>query len=243
MNKQEKIRISEFVSLDSTNKEARRQAEMGLSVPALIVAEGQSEGRGRMGRSFFSPEGSGLYMSLLLRASENIADNLRLTTIAAVGTAQAIFETFGIEVGIKWVNDLYYREKKVCGILCESFVAKGVRYSVIGVGVNLSTEEFPREISEIATSLGVSSDKKISLARVISEKILELSEDPSRREIIEYYRDHSIVLGKEIIFFEGHRATSGRAVDIDELGGLVVLLDDGSTKKLSSGEISLRFKE
>ncbi len=243
MAKTDKIRISEFSLLDSTNMEARRQAERGLSSPALILAHEQSMGRGRMGRSFFSPAGSGLYMSLLLSASENMADSVRLTSLAAVGTAQVIFSVFGIKVGIKWVNDLYFHEKKVCGILCESFEANGERYSVIGIGINLSTEDFPRELKGTAASLGVGCEDRLKLAEEIAEKILELSENVSDPGIMSYYRDNSIVLGRRIAFFENGKTICGRAVDIDDFGRLAVLLDDGSTKKLSSGEISLRIKE
>ena len=150
----EDIRIDAFELLDSTNTEAKRQALGGLSVPALIIADGQSAGRGRMGRSFYSPASQGLYMSLLVSAKESVSDSLRLTTAASVAVARSIEEICGISVGIKWVNDLYLNGRKICGILCESFSGEdGKRYTVIGVGLNLYTEEFPRDIKNTAAAL------------------------------------------------------------------------------------------
>ena len=141
------IRIDIFDLLDSTNLEARRQADRGMSAPALIVASAQSEGRGRLGRSFYSPAHAGLYMSLLLEASDNSADNVRLTTATAVAVAESIDELCGIATEIKWVNDIYLGGRKICGILCESFTsAIGKRYAVVGIGLNLRASDFPDDI-------------------------------------------------------------------------------------------------
>ena len=238
------VRISLFESVDSTNSEARRQAELGLCVPALIISDHQSAGRGRLGRSFYSPLNTGLYMSLLLKAKENAADNVQLTTAAAVAAARSIEEVCGIEVRIKWVNDLYLGSKKICGILCESFLtSSGERYVIIGVGVNLWTENFPQELDAIATSLMPNDVRRDILAADIAKKLLDHYAYPDNTRMIEYYRTHSAVLGKKVRFEEGGKGYVGLAESIDVVGRLNVRIDEQTIKILSSGEISLKIDE
>lgn len=238
------VRISLFEDLDSTNEEARRQAQSGMSVPALIIADTQSAGRGRLGRSFYSPAKTGLYMSLLLRAKESFADNVQLTAAAAVATARSIETLCGVQTKIKWVNDLYLGSKKVCGILCESFsCSDGDRYVVIGIGINLSTEDFPDELGNKATSLMQKRLRRDALAADIARRMIDYHTTPMHAEMIDYYRAHSSVLGKKVSFAEGGECYCGVAESIDEVGRLTVILADKSTKILSSGEISLKIDE
>jgi len=236
------VRISLFEDIDSTNLEARRQAERGMSAPALIIADSQSAGRGRLGRSFYSPSGTGLYMSLLLGAKDNPADNVQLTAAAAVAAARSIEELCGVRPKIKWVNDLYLGEKKICGILCESFsCADGKRSVVIGIGVNLLTEDFPDELRDIAASVMVKGVCKEALAADISGRMLDYYDSPTEHGIMEYYRANSAVIGKRVVFSEGEKSCYGVAESIDEVGRLTIKLDDNSLKILSSGEISLKI--
>ncbi len=236
------VRVEIFDTVDSTNTQARREAEAGMSAPALIIADSQSGGRGRMGRSFYSPESTGLYMSLLLRARENSADTVRLTTAAAVAVALCIEELCGISTDIKWVNDLYLSGRKICGILCESFTTQiGERFAIAGIGVNLSTSDFPEELRGKAASLGQSEDIRAELAAAITDKLLGFWEDISAPEIMEYYRAHSAVLGRRIIFTEGGVEYFGVAESIDGYGRLSVALEGGARRLLSCGEISLRL--
>ena len=230
-------------SLDSTNTEARRLAESGCARPTLVIAERQSAGRGRMGRSFYSPADTGLYMTAMFEATESVSDTVLLTTSAAVATARAIERLARISVGIKWVNDLYRNGKKICGILCESFEENGKRFVLVGVGVNLCTEDFPDELKGIAGSLGVKKDIRHELAANIFGELWNYYHTRDQSGMIEYYREHSLVIGKRIVFFEDGKSCFGTARDVDEYGRLFVCLDNGDEKILSSGEITLRLDE
>lgn len=230
-----------YKTLDSTNSEARRLAERGYKGPTLIIAREQSAGRGRMGRSFYSPKDTGLYMTALFEASESPSDTVLLTTSAAAVTAMAIEELLRIRVDIKWVNDLYLNGKKICGILSESFEALGRRFAVVGIGINLSTVDFPSEIEDIAGSLGVGGDIRDDLAAKIFGLLWRSYHTTDKSEIIAYYKERSIVIGKRIFFVEDGKKHFARVLDIDEFGRLFVRLDNGGEKILSSGEITLRF--
>ena len=165
------ISVKHYRSIDSTNDEAKRQENGAL--PVLLIADRQTRGKGRMGRSFYSPEESGLYMSLLFSPSEQGESFMRLTSVAAVALRRAIADVFSLSTDIKWVNDIYLDGKKVAGILCESFEREGEKRVVIGIGVNLSTKDFPKELENIAGSLGDSADKKYALAARITANIFE----------------------------------------------------------------------
>jgi BirA family biotin operon repressor/biotin-[acetyl-CoA-carboxylase] ligase len=180
-------------------------------------------------------------MSLLLEASDNSADNVRLTTATAVAVAESIEELCGIATEIKWVNDIYLGGKKICGILCESFTSSlGKRYAVVGIGLNLCTSDFPEELRDKASSLCLEEDMRADFAARITDTLLRFWNDISSPEIIEYYRKHSAVLGKRVAFTEDGKEHLGIAETIDEYGRLTVLVDGGERRVLSSGEISLR---
>ena len=230
-----------YKTLDSTNSEARRLAERGYTSPTLIIAREQSAGRGRMGRSFYSPKDSGLYMTALFEASESPSDTVQLTTSAAAVTAMAIEELLQIRVDIKWVNDLYLGGKKICGILCESFEALGRRFAVVGIGINLSTVDFPSELADIAGSLGVDRDIRYDLAAKIFSLLWRSYHTADKGDIIAYYKERSIVIGKRIFFVEDGKKNFAKVLDIDVFGRLLVSLDNGGEKILSSGEITLRL--
>ena len=230
-----------YPTIDSTNTEARRLAEADKKAPLIIIAKEQSGGRGRMGRSFYSPDNTGLYMTVLLEASHNMIDNVMLTTSASVAVCRAVEKLSGIRLSIKWVNDLYLNGKKICGILCESFEASGKRFLAVGVGVNISTADFPSEISDVAGSLGVSENIKNELAAEIFAELWRLYNTGDKSEMIDYYKERSIVLGKRIFFVENGVKQYAEAIDIDEYGRLAVRLDNGKEKILSSGEITVRL--
>ena len=235
------LRIEIFDNIDSTNTEARRQAERGESTPALLVAKTQSAGRGRMGRSFYSPSDTGLYMSLLVENCD-ISDPIRLTCAVSVAVVKSIEAICGVKADIKWVNDLYLKGRKICGILCESFsLADGRKYSVIGIGVNLYTEDFPKDIENKAASLMPSEGDKNLFAAKISDEILDICAGNRNTDIMSFYRERSLVLGKEIVFIENGTEYSGVPEMVDDYGRLYVRLWDGSEKILSSGEISLKI--
>ncbi len=230
-----------YAETDSTNSEAKRYAVSGGRAPALFLADRQTAGRGRLGRSFYSPEGSGLYMSLLLPTKPELADTVLMTSAAAVAVRRAILSVTGKDTGIKWVNDLYLNGRKVCGILCELLSSE--RMMIVGVGINLSNGDFPEEIAHVAGSLGVSDpngELRDTLAARCAKELLEIWETLGDGGFMDEYRKNSIVLGDEIIYTENGVSRSGLAVDIDSRGRLTVKDSDGITHLLSSGEISVR---
>lgn len=227
--------------IDSTNSEAKRYALGGGEAPMAFIADEQSGGRGRMGRTFYSPANTGIYLSLLLPWQRDWNDAVRLTSAAAVAVHRAILGVTGISTRIKWVNDLYVKDRKVCGILAESFCNGAERYVVIGVGVNLYTEEFPEELKQTAGSLHPEDPHlRNRLSAAIVAQLCDMVEDPSPEGWLETYRERSICLGRSIIYTENGIAHSAFAEEIDDSGRLWVRCEDGSRVCLSSGEISLR---
>ncbi len=235
------LRIEIFDDIDSTNTEARRQAERCESSPVLIVSKAQSAGRGRMGRSFYSPADTGLYMSLLLEDCA-ISDSVQLTTAVSVAVTKSIEAICGVKADIKWVNDIYLEGRKICGILCESFsLPDGKKYSVIGIGLNLYTKEFPKDIENKAASLMPSVRDRNLFAARIADEIMDICAGNADVDIMDIYRKRSFVLGRRITFTENGIEYSGIAEMVDDFGRLYVRLWDGSEKILSSGEISLKL--
>lgn len=231
--------------IDSTNSEAKRYALGGGKVPMAFLADEQSGGRGRMGRAFYSPAHTGIYLSLLLPWQvEWGSDAVCLTCSAAVAVHRAILRVTGISTGIKWVNDLYVGDRKVCGILAESFHNGSARYVVIGVGVNLYTEEFPEELKQTAGSLCPEDPHlRDRLVAAILAELYTIMRDPSPKGWLETYRQHSICLGRSIVYTENGIAHAAIAEEIDDGGRLWVRCEDGHRVCLSSGEISLRVYE
>ena len=231
---------------DSTNKRAREYSSDAPTLPALFLSDGQTEGRGRMGRSFFSPDYTGLYMTLLIDAPGHRSFTL-LTSVAAVAVRDAVSRIFGVETGIKWVNDIYLGSKKIAGILAESFVWGEKRYVAIGVGVNLTTRDFPAELVDKAGAIldfDMEQEEldavRFGLAFEITRGILDMLKDQTGSHI-DRYRQYSCVIGKRVSFVSGDSQLEGVALDIGKDGELEVLLDSGERRVLSSGEISLRL--
>ena len=234
----------------STNKDARlyiADAKEPVPTPALFIAREQTEGRGRLGRSFYSPASSGLYASLLFKAPSDVPRLLRLTSLAAVAALCEIKQRFGIELDIKWVNDLYLGQKKVAGILAESFSHDGTLYIVLGIGINLSTELFPDELMLKAGSLGLcemSDAERCELALGIFCRLLDYLSRESVADIMELYRSRSCVIGKKISFWQGERQIFATALDVTDAGALLVRIEDtGEQTILSSGEISIFLQD
>ena len=241
-----KMKIFEYTLIDSTNEEARRygtDGDISPSLPALFIAEEQTEGRGRMGRSFFSPSKTGLYASLLIEAPSDTARLLSLTSLAAVAASEAIYSRFKINVSIKWVNDLYLDSKKIAGILAESFIAHGKRLIVLGIGINLATSDFPEDLLNKAASLNLaahtSADAKRALALDIFERLLSYLNASSTNEAMQIYRARSCVIGKSITFTSHGEQARATATGITDTGALCVRLESGEELVLDSGEISL----
>ncbi len=220
--------------IGSTNTELKRMAREGGEAGLVLIADSQSAGRGRLGRSFFSPARSGLYFSILLKPKT--LDAGRLTTMAAVVTSDAVSSLFGIEVGIKWVNDLFFGKKKLCGILAEG-VGNGM--AVLGIGINLERTAFPPELAELATSIEEISGEKPSRNQLAAELIMRLDKiDLESNSHMEEYRRRSILLGQEVFLPSGERVL---VRDIADSGALVVE-KDGRLTELATGEVSVRWQ-
>ncbi len=230
--------------LPSTNDTAKTSAANAVH-GTVIIADHQSAGRGRRGRSFFSPCGSGVYMSVILR-EDLLAEKVGLlTTAAAVAVARAIESLIPAQVQIKWVNDLLINGKKVCGILTEGTPNDngGYHFAIIGIGVNVSTLHFPSEIDETASSLlrecGEAPDRAALIAAILGELETVLTQMDSGA-FLEENRRRSAVLGNMVTVIRGNETFAARAIAIDDAGALIVETDVGK-KTLSSGEVSLRL--
>ena len=241
-------KIDVYKTIDSTNQEVKRQALEGAGQGLVVLAEQQTMGKGRRGRSFYSPAGTGIYMSVLFRPSpEQSKDVVLVTTAASVAICRAIRKVLNEEPQIKWVNDVYFRGKKVCGILTEAvsdFESGQIDTVVVGIGINYHVPEdgFPEEIRGIAGS--VCTDENMiprnSLVAAVLNELFAIYEKLSEREYMEDYRRWSNVIGKDVRFTSGDGWMDAKALDIDDNGGLLVQLDNGEKKTLRTGEITLR---
>ncbi len=232
------VSVKVFSEIDSTNSEAKRLVSSGCDLPLLLLAESQTAGRGRMGRQFFSPKNTGLYLSFVYCPETLFNDSVTVTSAAAVAVAKAVEELTDLKPQIKWVNDIYIDGKKVCGILTEAVTGQKT-HIIVGIGINITTEAFPKELKAIASSLGKPIDRN-KLAVLIVKNLIKLIVELPDRTFIEDYRKRSLVLGKEVVFTSKYCEQSGRAVGIDRDGGLIVETPDG-TVILNTGEISLKI--
>ncbi len=225
------IQKLKFETLPSTNTYAKENIN-NLMLPSLIIADSQTAGRGRRGNSFFSPKNTGLYMTLFFEEKGN---SELLTPLAAVAVCKEL-EKLGANPKIKWVNDIFIDSKKICGILAERQIHNGRFYIILGIGINISTSEFPEEL-EIAGCLGIDCDKEI-LAENISKRILGYISAPESVDIINEYRNRLFIIGKEVSYFRNNIKYIGTVKDINSQCNLIITLSDGEDI-LSSGEISI----
>lgn len=247
-------RVSVFDEIDSTNDEAKRllqseDVEDGL----YLIANAQTAGRGRQGHSFYSPADTGLYVSMVRTDPEVLhpATLSKMTLAAAVATAEAIEEAVGVSPNIKWVNDLYYRDRKVCGILTESvgWLDDRPRAVVLGIGINCSTVLFPEDIMDTAGALTTGDIDFIDrnrLAVALRARLLYWTEHLPDPLLLREYRNRSYLTGKEIMFERDHQRFRGIARDIDDKGRLLVELtsalipeSEDQLVALDSGEVHL----
>lgn len=233
--------IEVLKSVSSTNIYAKKCAEERAE-RMLVLAEEQTEGRGRRGRSFYSPYGTGLYMSLLMKVERSLAQFVPITVAAAVAVTRAVRKLSGKEAKIKWVNDIYLDNKKICGILAEavSDAKSGMLTAVVvGIGVNVFTENYPEDIKDKAGSLLPGALTRNELAAEITKELLGFSKNLNAPELMEEYRRKSMVIGEEIYWMEKEIRKEGRAIGINESGNLIVETKEGRVT-LSAGEISVR---
>lgn len=215
-----------YDTLSSTNDYARKLGERGESFIA-VVARGQEKGRGTKGRSFFSKSDEGLFLSFLFQPEKLRERDISLVTpAAAVVTAKAIRDLTGVKVQIKWINDIVYEDKKLCGILCEGGAANSGKpaYIVVGIGINLKVESFPKEIKDTAVSLSsiVNSgfDANELCAKLVNG-LYKLFNDFNSFEVLKEYREMSATLKRRIAFSADNQRFEGIAKAINNEGNLV----------------------
>ena len=238
--------------LPSTNDKAKELASAGAAGGTVVIADSQSAGTGRRGRPFFSPPGSGLYLSVILRPRLTGEQASLITSAAAAAAARAVEQAAALPagpVGIKWVNDLFIRGRKICGILTEAALdleSGMLDYAVLGIGINTAPMSFPDDLQPIATSVSNECGRPVSrnaLAACLLDELereLPVVEAPPPYRFLEENRRRSVVLGREVLVTRGGETFSARAVEIDGDGGLVVQTPDG-IRTLRSGEVSLRL--
>ena len=235
--------------VDSTNSYLKREALSGAPHGTVAVANGQSAGRGRMTRSFQSPPGKGVYLSILLRPHLPPMDLMGVTGMTAVAVCGAVERAAGVRPGIKWTNDLVLNGRKICGILTEMALEteSGLTQSlVIGAGVNVShtPEDFGPEVSRMATSLAQEGYRvsRSALAAAMIEEFNRLGEalGGDASHWVDAYRRDCVTLGRPVRLLWTDRQVRGEALDIDEQFGLVVRLEDGSETTVRTGEVSVR---
>lgn len=232
-------------SVDSTNYEAKRQALSHLG-QGLIVAGEQTSGKGRLGRSWASKANEGLWTSLLLRPLIEPESASKITLTAATAMAETLIALTGLEVGIKWPNDLVINGKKVCGILTEmSAELNHVHYIILGTGVNLTQMTFPEDLKDKATSLKLEGANVFALD--VLERFLEkfshyyhLFVKGEMSEIIRYHKMHSVTIGKEVIIESLGEKRQAVALDIDINGNLIIENKLNQIETVFSGEVSVR---
>lgn len=232
-----------YDEIDSTNTEATRLIrEHGLK-HGLLTADFQTAGRGRSGRSFFSPSHTGIYMSYVFTPPKGLEYASFATTKACVCVLDALL-SYGFCPEIKWVNDIYIGGKKVVGILTEAITSGRNEGSVVvGIGINISTEDFPDEIKDLAGSLSNSSEvsklpSRNSIIAHITNLLAEELNDLEDFSYIKKYRQHSMLTGKNITFIENEVQKEAFVLDVDDKAGLVVRLNDGTIRTLRNGEVN-----
>lgn len=237
------IDVRVFSVIDSTNTEAKRALTSGLCGNALFVADEQTAGRGRRGRSFYSPKTHGIYFSCVLHPEVSLADSTAITSACAVAVCDALKNATKKDPKIKWVNDIFIDNLKVCGILTEAvsdFESGRVESVIVGIGINLTTDVFPDELKGIASCVGEELDR-CALVADIYLRLKALCDALPDRAFMDKYRDYSLVLGKTVNFTRNGTDHQAKAVSINDNGELAVICDSGEEMLLNSGEISVKL--
>lgn len=241
--------ITHLATTDSTNTRLVALAKDGAPHGTVLIADAQTLGRGRMGRSFHSPAGQGLYMSVLIRPQCAPSELMHLTCAVAVSACDAIERATGIRPQIKWTNDLVCGQRKLAGILTElGFSANGaLSYAIIGIGINCaqSPADFPPDIRDIATSLTQQTHAPIDRAMLAAELICAFTQMSDtlltqRSTMLDAYRRDCVTLGKQVSVVRADSTRHGIALNICDDGALTVRFSDRHTENVNSGEVSIR---
>lgn len=243
--------IHHFDSIDSTNKKAKEMA-LGEKEGTVLVAEEQIGGKGRLGRTWISPKGKGIWMSIILKPKVDPMKVAKITLLGAAAVTKAL-NNLNIRSQIKWPNDILIDGKKICGILTEmNCELNMINYVVMGIGinVNLDANEIPEDLRDKATSVKISEGKEINrkelLANILNEfeeLYLSFRDKDDVSYAIDICRKNSALIGKEIRVIKGEEIKLGKALDINEEGQLVVEFENGVVENVYSGEVSVRGLE
>lgn len=241
-------RVHWYDEIGSTNDLARQMAYEGCPSGTCILAGKQTDGHGRMGRSFSSPAGMGVYLSCILRPNCKPEQLMHLTCAAAVAAADAVKDAAGIDCGIKWTNDLVVGTKKLGGILTALQIDPNtglVSAAILGIGINClqSKGDFPPELRDMATSLAMHTKRcdPAVLAAALIRRLQQMDGQlHERKQIMVSYKTRCVTMGKEVSWMAGDTLYHGTALDLDENGGLVLQLSDGTQKIAAFGEVSIR---
>lgn len=236
--------------VDSTNNLAKELAGYGAVEGTVVIAETQKTGRGRKGREWCSPKGS-LYFSVILRPECDSCEVVKLVFVAGLAVAEVLSKKYGLEVAVKWPNDVLVNEKKICGLLSEMSVAgEKVNYVVVGVGVNANVDVvgvFPESLRNIATSLEVELGRKVELNELFRALLesLDVFYEQFLKEgtgkIIDKWKKYAVFLGHQVIVVDEVETLKGLALDVDNEGALVLKLKDGTLKRVFVGDVSVRL--
>lgn len=236
------LHIEVINKVTSTNTLLRQKAIEGFSEGHIIIANEQTNGRGRFDRNFYSPNNTGIYMSILLKPKNDLVNHI--TAMAAAAICVAIENITDKKPMIKWVNDIYINNKKVCGILTEtalSLESGDTEYAILGLGLNVYTNNFPEEIQNIAGAILSESESNIK-NRLIAEFYNIFMKYYKENDIsyIKKYIDKSFIIGKNVAICSGNSKKEAKVLGIDEQCRLIVRYDNGEDVVLSSGEVSVR---
>lgn len=242
----QKLNITVFSELDSTNNYLKKLGSQGEKENQLVIALSQTGGRGRMGRSFYSPNGTGIYFSLLLHPEFSAEKSLFLTVMAAVSVAETVMKYNKNDVKIKWVNDIYIDGKKVCGILTEGAINsdKMLDYAVVGIGINVVSPEngFPDDIKNIATAIFPGNSEENIKEKIVADVINRFFSmyNGDDKDYIKRYKEYSYLTGKEINIIQGETTRPATVIDITDDCHLLVKNEKGEIEEVSSGDVSVR---
>lgn len=242
------VHVEFHQSITSTNDRAKELAGQGAPQGTLVVADCQTAGRGRQGRPFYSPAGTGVYFSIVLRPGFKLSDVSYITSYAAVCTVQALEEIFGVDISIKWVNDIFVAGHKCCGILTEAAVLPetgGVDWAVVGIGVNVATPKdgFPQQFEGVAQALTPhgtdTGDARAKLvARVADLMMADVESIPSGAHLAAY-RAHSLLDGRQVTVYRGSASFEARVIGVNDDFTLQIEHLDGKQEALFSGEVHI----
>lgn len=235
--------INHYNSIDSTNNKLKSlfyENDNPQYDCLITIADKQTSGRGRFGREFYSPEKTGVYFSLLIKPIFSISVATLITTLTSVAICKAIEEYTSIKPGIKWINDIYYNKKKIAGILTEASIdieTEQIEYIIVGIGINLTTKHFPDDIADKAGSLNADISKSKFIGSIIHH-FFDIYDKLPENSFIDTYKNYSIMLNKTIKYKINNVTFTGKVIDIDNNGYLIVSNND-SIHTLKSGEVTI----